>query len=63
MLREQIARGEFAPLKSWLNNHIHKQGSLLGSGDALAKQVTGSTLDAALFVEYLTQKYVALYKL
>ena len=56
-LKKEIAVGSFKPLKQWLNARIHEQGSLRGSGDALAKDVTGRPLDARLFVEYLTRKY------
>lgn len=38
-------------------------GSLPASGDELMVAVTGSPLDPAVFLNYLTSKYTELYKL
>eukprot|EP00195_Chlamydomonas_chlamydogama_P008941 CAMPEP_0202902440 /NCGR_PEP_ID=MMETSP1392-20130828/16855_1 /ASSEMBLY_ACC=CAM_ASM_000868 /TAXON_ID=225041 /ORGANISM="Chlamydomonas chlamydogama, Strain SAG 11-48b" /LENGTH=516 /DNA_ID=CAMNT_0049589201 /DNA_START=125 /DNA_END=1675 /DNA_ORIENTATION=+ len=62
-LEEQISRGDFKALKSWLNEKIHKVGSLYNSGDELMQVVTGSKLDPQIFLNYLKEKYTALYKL
>ena len=62
-LREHLKTGDMKPLKEWLNNKIHRQGSLLDNGDDLMKEVTHSQLDAKLFVDYLTVKYSDLYAL
>ncbi len=62
-LEQQIAAGNFAPLKSWLNEHIHKLGSLHASGDELMEAVTGSPLDPSIFLGYLRDKFTELYKL
>ncbi|GAX80590.1 hypothetical protein CEUSTIGMA_g8027.t1 [Chlamydomonas eustigma] len=62
-LEEQIAEGEFKHLKAWLNENIHKVGSLHTSGDELMKAVTGSVLDPEVFLGYIRSKYTALYSL
>eukprot|EP00775_Hariotina_reticulata_P006119 gene6119-6358_t len=62
-LEEQIATGQFKPLKEWLNENIHRQGSLHPSGDDLMQSVTGHTLQPQVFLSYLRAKYSKLYKL
>eukprot|EP00955_Chlamydomonas_euryale_P023709 250204-Chlamydomonas_euryale.AAC.3 len=62
-LDAHIVEGNFKPLKTWLNKHIHSLGSLHPSGDELMKAVTGSALDPSVFLKYLTDKYTPLYKL
>jgi carboxypeptidase Taq len=34
-LEEQIAAGNFSPLRHWLNEKIHRVGSLYANGDEL----------------------------
>jgi carboxypeptidase Taq len=62
-LEEQIARGEFTPLRLWLNEKIHKVGSLYANGDELMIAVTGKALDTSIFLKYLKDKYSEIYKL
>ncbi|PSC70957.1 Carboxypeptidase Taq [Micractinium conductrix] len=62
-LDADIAAGNFAPLKAWLNEKVHKVGSLHPSGDELMKAVTGAPLDPQIFLDYLQQKYTKLYQL
>lgn len=62
-LEAQIAKGEFAPLKTWLNEKVHAVGSLYPSGDQLMTEVTGAPLDPSIFLSYLKTKYTPLYKL
>ena len=50
-------------LQEWLNEKIHRVGSLPASGDALMIQATGAPLDPAVFLAYLKDKYTALYQL
>ena len=61
-LDSDIAKGNFVPLKKWLNEHIHKSGSFHANGEELMKAVTGSPLNPEVFLTYLRQKYSALYK-
>ena len=62
-LSTKISKGEFAPLKAWLNEKIHKKGSFYENGDELMKVVTGKPLDPQIFLSYLRDKYTAIYKL
>lgn len=58
-----IARGDFKPLKEWLNDHVHKLGSLYKNGDELIEVITGKSLDPDIFLTYLRNKYTDIYKL
>lgn len=49
--------------QEWLNAKIHRVGSLYNSGDELMRAATGSELNPAIFLKYLTDKYTELYKL
>lgn len=62
-LEDQIARGDFKPLKLWLNEKIHRLGSLYQNGDELMIAVTGKPLDTSIFLGYLREKYTEIYKL
>lgn len=57
-LGEMFARGEFAPLLSWLRKNIHAQGSRYRPRD-LVKAVTGKELDAGYLLNYLQQKFIS----
>jgi carboxypeptidase Taq len=52
-----IARGDFAPLVTWLRENIHSKGSLLTT-DELLTQATGRPLDPAVFKAHLRRRYV-----
>jgi len=62
-LESKISKGEFGPLKDWLNQKVHQVGSLYASPDELLIAVTGKPLDAGCFMEYLQEKYSKLYSL
>eukprot|EP00953_Heterococcus_sp_UTEX-ZZ885_P002361 1785-Heterococcus_DN1.PRE.9 len=62
-LEDKLARGDFAPLKQWLNKSIHAVGSLHDSPDKLLQIVTGEKLDAKALIKHLTNKYSKLYGL
>lgn len=62
-LLDSLAKGEFAPLRLWLNEKIHRVGSLYASGDELMIAVTGKPLDPQVYLSYLRKKYTELYKL
>ncbi len=49
--------GDFAPLRSWLREKVHGQGSRLGFQDLL-RQATGKPLDPADFTAHLTGRYL-----
>jgi len=62
-LEEQLAQGQFEPIKAWLGKKIHQKGSLLPSGDELCQAVTGEPLNPAHFLRYLRSKYSEIYQL
>ena len=62
-LDADVAAGRFGALKGWLNEKVHRSGSLHPSGDALMEAVTGAPLDPSIFLAYLRAKYAPLYKL
>jgi carboxypeptidase Taq len=62
-LEASIAKGEFAPLRQWLKEKIHRVGSLHASGDELMVAVTGKPLDPQVYLSYLRKKYTALHQL
>ena len=57
-----IERGDLSVIKAWLNKNIHQQGRLYSPED-LALKVTGQTLNPAIFINYLKNKYNAIYRL
>jgi len=62
-LEQRLEQGDFLPLKAWLNQRIHTQGSVHASADALIEDVTGKKLDPQIFLKYLESKYKDIYKL
>ncbi|HET7572309.1 MAG TPA: carboxypeptidase M32 [Gaiellaceae bacterium] len=54
-LDAQFARGEFAPLREWLGEHVHRPGRTL-EPQALLERVTGSRLDPEPYLGYLRGK-------
>ena len=58
----QIARGEFAPLASWLRETLHRHGRKFTPAETI-KRVAGGPLDVAPHLEYLRTKFGELYGL
>ena len=54
-LDEQFERGEFAPLREWLRDHVHRHGRAF-TPQELLQRVTGSGMDAAPYLRYLERK-------
>ena len=52
-----IGEGNFSPLVSWLNNHIHSRGSSV-SFDQLLIDATGEPLNSTHFIEHLKSRYL-----
>ena len=61
-LDEQFARGEFAPLLSWLRENIHCRGKQYRSRE-LVERVTGTSLSHTALTSWLREKYSPLYGL
>ena len=54
----QLARGEFAPLRAWLAEHVHRHGRRYTPRELLVR-ATGGELRIEPFLEYLEGKLVA----
>ncbi len=52
---EQFERGEFAPLREWLGEHVHRWGRTFAPQELL-ERVTGSSLDPEPYLAYLRGK-------
>ena len=55
-LEESFARGEFAPLREWLREHVHRHGMRWPVPELIAR-ATGEGPDASYLVESLTRRY------
>jgi len=54
-LEEQFERGEFAPLREWLGEHVHRHGRVFTPQELLQRAV-GSQMDPAPYLRYLERK-------
>jgi carboxypeptidase Taq len=61
-LPEQIRLGKFEVLLSWLRENIHRHGSKYEPQE-LVQRVTGSKIDPAPYIRYLTEKFGKVYGL
>jgi carboxypeptidase Taq len=52
--------GDFAPLKTWLNEHIHAHGRQYRAGE-LCEKVTGKPLSADPLMRYLEGRIRPIY--
>lgn len=59
---EEIEKGQFGTMKTWLNDKVHRHGKRYESLDALLQDQVGETLNPKYFIDYLTKKYKDLYK-
>jgi carboxypeptidase Taq len=55
-LEEQVGRGEFAPLREWLGEHVHALGRKFSPQETL-RRATGSSLSARPYLDYLRSTY------
>ncbi len=61
-LEDGFRRGEFAPLKAWLNERVHRHGATL-TADEIVRRAAGAPPDASHFIAYLEAKYGEIYSL
>jgi len=61
-LAAQIRNGKFASLLSWLRTNLHLHGRRYEPQE-MVERITGSRIDSAPYVRYLTAKYGEIYKL
>ncbi|MCD6337153.1 MAG: carboxypeptidase M32, partial [Candidatus Marinimicrobia bacterium] len=59
---KKVSKGEFLPLKNWLNEKVHVRGRYYDPED-LIKVISGKPLSADPFMNYLEKKYKKIYKL
>jgi len=59
-LHGQFAKGEFAALKNWLRQNIHRHGRRYRAGQ-LVERVTGQPLSSKPLIDYMTKKFGELY--
>lgn len=57
----EIEKGDFTNIISWLHEHIHKYGRLMTAEDII-KNACGEGLNSKVFVKYLKDKYYNLYE-
>ena len=61
-LWKKVSKGEFLPLKNWLNEKVHKHGRFYDPED-LIKVISGAPLSPDPFMNYLEKKYTKIYNL
>jgi len=61
-LEADFSKGEFAPLKTWLNENIHQHGKLYNA-EELCERVTGERLNVGYFTAYAREKFGRVYGL
>jgi carboxypeptidase Taq len=59
--RDEVAKGNFSPVFSWLWENIWEKGNIMDSMD-LVKSVTGKDVDSQPFLKYLNDKMKPLLK-
>jgi carboxypeptidase Taq len=58
---DKFKKGDFSPLKKWLNEKIHAEGQKYLANE-LCEKVTGKPLSSDFFLNYLEKKFGALYQ-
>jgi len=61
-MENEIAKGNLAPIKRWLNEKIHQQGKRY-TPEELVRKITGEGLNPDHFIGYLKAKYGEIYSL
>lgn len=56
----ELGKGNLLPIKGWLDQNIHRHGSLYYP-DELMKKATGEKLNSKYFIQYLYDKYSKIY--
>lgn len=57
---ERVSKGEFLFIKKWLNEKIHKYGRTYTAAE-LVKKVSHESLSLDVYMDYLSQKFTAIY--
>lgn len=56
----EMEKGNFVPVKEWMVKNVHSRGNLYDPLD-LIREITGEDLTAEPYLEYLNEKYSALF--
>jgi carboxypeptidase Taq len=59
-LESNVRTGEFGPLRQWLTDNVHRHGRRYTTDD-LVREATGESFAADHFLEYVEDKFGALY--
>ncbi len=60
-VERQIGKGEFAPLRAWLGEHIHRHGRKFTPRELLQRTLGVDRIDVAPYLSYLHTKFGELY--
>jgi carboxypeptidase Taq len=60
---DAIGEGEYAPLRDWLREHLHRHGRKFTPGETLERVVGTSRIDPEPYVRYLREKFSGIYGL
>ena len=60
-IHDEISRGDFATVLSWLSEHVYQYGSLI-TADEIIKKTCGEGLNSKIYIAYLKEKYYPLYE-
>jgi carboxypeptidase Taq len=59
---QKVSSGDFKDIKAWLNEKVHKHGSRYKSLDAHLEAQLGEKLNPRYLIDYLTKKYIEIYR-
>ena len=60
-LDDSFEAGEFAPLRDWLREHLHRHGRKFTPAETLERVVGTREIDPEPYVRYLRDKLAAIY--
>jgi carboxypeptidase Taq len=60
-LVDGFEQGEFAPLRDWLREHLHRHGRKFTPGETLERVCGTSQIDPEPYVRYLREKLASIY--
>jgi carboxypeptidase Taq len=62
-LEAGFEQGEFAPLRDWLREHLHRHGRKYTPAETLERVVGTSQIDPEPYVRYLRTKLAGIYRI
>ena len=60
-LHDAFEHGEFAPLRDWLREHLHRHGRKFTPSETLERVAGTSQIDPEPYVRYLREKLASIY--